>query len=97
MVFDTLSFSIQIIDNSWNYNARHITTNLGSGNKLLNDHLSNVVKHFHNLKVFSFRHPTIKTFKEVFIDVIYLCSYGWAFGLPEKFGSGISGFENFGF
>jgi len=23
--------------------------------------------------------------------------YGWAFGLPEKFGSGISGFENFGF
>ena len=24
-------------------------------------------------------------------------AYGWAFGLPEKFGSGISGFENFGF
>ena len=23
--------------------------------------------------------------------------YDWAFGLPEKFGSGISGFENFGF
>ena len=24
-------------------------------------------------------------------------TYGWAFGLPEKFGSGISGFGNFGF
>ena len=25
------------------------------------------------------------------------CMYGWAFGLPENFGSGFSGFRNFGF
>ena len=47
-------------------------------------------------------HPRWHAILEYFSSQInyveyYSSFYGWAFGLPEKFGSGISGFENFGF
>jgi hypothetical protein len=31
--------------------------------------------HVNNLKILAFRHPTIKTFREVVVDVIYLAIF----------------------
>uniref|UniRef100_A0A0A9DTE7 Uncharacterized protein n=1 Tax=Arundo donax TaxID=35708 RepID=A0A0A9DTE7_ARUDO len=76
MVLDDLTFSIQSLDDSWDYSALHVTTNFASQNELANDHLSCLVMHANNMLILGFSHPVIETFREVIIDVIYLVVFG---------------------